>query len=78
MTLLANCKQLRIKPVLTPLAAGGLVIIVIGATVITLASGAIAAALMPLVVGLLAALSSLWPPLLLHDSPTRVMNKAPF
>lgn len=46
---------LRIKPILTPLAAGGLVIIMIGATVITLASGAIASALMPLVVGLLAA-----------------------
>ena len=46
---------LRIKPILTPLAASGLVIIMIGATVITLASGAIAAALMPLIVGLLAA-----------------------
>jgi hypothetical protein len=46
---------LRIRPGLTPLAAIGLVIIMIGATVLTLASGNIALALMPLVVGLLAA-----------------------
>src|SRR5207245_781918 len=46
---------LRIRPGLTPLAAAGLVIIMLGATVVTLASGAIAPALMPLVVGLLAA-----------------------
>jgi DoxX-like family len=46
---------LRIRPALTPLAAVGLVIIMIGATVLTLASGAVAAALMPLVVGLLLA-----------------------
>jgi hypothetical protein len=46
---------LRIRPGLTPLAATGLVIIMIGATVVTLASGAIAPALLPLVVGLLAA-----------------------
>jgi len=46
---------LRIRPGLTPLAATGLVIIMLGATVVTLASGAIAPALMPLVVGLLAA-----------------------
>ena len=46
---------LRIRPGLTPLAAVGLVVIMIGATVITLLSGDIAPALMPLVVGLLAA-----------------------
>jgi DoxX-like protein len=46
---------LRMRPGLTPLAAAGLVIIMIGATVLTLAGGNIAPALMPLVVGLLAA-----------------------
>ena len=47
---------LRIRPGLTPLAAGGLVIIMIGATVITSMVMDAAMALMPLVVGLLAAL----------------------
>ena len=42
-------------PGLTALAAVGLVIIMIGATVFTLAGGAVAMALFPLVVGLLAA-----------------------
>jgi hypothetical protein len=46
---------LRIRPGLTPLAAAGLVIIMIGATVITLAGGDVAAALLSLVVGLLSA-----------------------
>ena len=46
---------LRIRPGLTPLAAAGLVIIMIGATVITLATMDAALALIPLVVGLLAA-----------------------
>ena len=46
---------LRIRPGLTPLAAAGLVIIMIGATVLNLAVGTIAMALIPLVVGLLAA-----------------------
>jgi len=46
---------LRIRPALTPLAAIGLVIIMTGATVITIISGAMALALMPLVVGLLSA-----------------------
>ncbi len=46
---------LRIRPGLTPLAAAGLVIIMIGATVLTLAGGAVALALIPLVVGLLSA-----------------------
>ena len=46
---------LRVRMVLTPLAAGGLVIIMIGATVYTLAGGGGAVALMPLTVGLFAA-----------------------
>jgi uncharacterized membrane protein YphA (DoxX/SURF4 family) len=45
---------LRIRPVLTPLAAGGLVIIMIGAVVITLIGGGGALALMPAIVGILA------------------------
>ena len=44
---------LRIQPGLTPLAAAGLVIIMIGATVVTLITGGIAMALFPFVVGLL-------------------------
>jgi hypothetical protein len=46
---------LRIRPGLTPLAAAGLVIIMTGATVITLVGGDLVAALISLVVGLLAA-----------------------
>jgi uncharacterized membrane protein YphA (DoxX/SURF4 family) len=46
---------LRIRPFLTPLAACGLVIIMIGATVVTLVSGEVVPALVPLVVGLLCA-----------------------
>ena len=46
---------LRIRPGLTPLAAAGLVIIMVGATALTLAIGPVATALIPLVVGLLAA-----------------------
>jgi len=46
---------LRIKPGLTPLAATGLVIIMIGAVVITLPSMGVGPALIPLIVGLLAA-----------------------
>src|SRR6266516_1295046 len=46
---------LRIRPSLTPLAAAGLVIIMIGATVTTLLTMDAAMALIPLVVGLLAA-----------------------
>jgi hypothetical protein len=46
---------LRIRPGLTPLAASGLVIIMIGATVITLVGGDVALALIPLVVGFLSA-----------------------
>jgi uncharacterized membrane protein YphA (DoxX/SURF4 family) len=45
---------LRIRPGLTPLAAGGLVIIMIGATVVTLIGGMIAPAAIPAAVGSLA------------------------
>ena len=46
---------LRIRPGLTPLASAGLVIIMIGATIVTCAGGMVAVALMNLVVTLLAA-----------------------
>jgi len=46
---------LRIRPGLTPLAAVGLAIVMIGATVYTLAAGGLTAALIPLLVGLLSA-----------------------
>jgi hypothetical protein len=46
---------LGIRPGLTPLAAAGMVIIMIGATVLTLMTGDIAVALIPLAVGLLSA-----------------------
>jgi len=44
---------LRIRPALTPLAASGLVVIMIGATVITALTGPIAPALIPVTVGVL-------------------------
>jgi uncharacterized membrane protein YphA (DoxX/SURF4 family) len=44
-----------IRPGLTPLAAAGLVIVMIGAVVFTILAGDIAMALIPIVVGLLAA-----------------------
>jgi hypothetical protein len=47
---------LRIQRQLTPIAAAGLVIIMVGATVVTALPGPLAPALVPLVVGLLAAL----------------------
>jgi hypothetical protein len=46
---------LRIRSGFTPLAAAGLVIIMTGATIVTLVIGGGATALMPLVMGLLAA-----------------------
>ncbi|HSB10595.1 MAG TPA: DoxX family protein [Blastocatellia bacterium] len=49
---------LRIRPALTPLAAAGLVIIMIGATVINLLGGGVAAALITLLIGSLAAFVS--------------------
>jgi hypothetical protein len=45
---------LRIRPGLTPLAACGLVIIMIGATVITLAVGEVGPAMISLIIGVLA------------------------
>jgi uncharacterized membrane protein YphA (DoxX/SURF4 family) len=45
---------LRIKRVLTPVAAAGLVIIMIGAVGVTLAGGDVAPAIVPFVVGVLA------------------------
>ena len=48
---------LRIQPTLTPLAAGGLVLLMCGATILTPSFvGALAPALLPLVLGVLAAL----------------------
>jgi DoxX-like family len=47
---------IRIRPELTPLAAAGLVVIMVGATTTTLAIGGGVLALAPAVVGLLAAL----------------------
>jgi DoxX-like family len=47
---------LRIRPNLTPIAAGGLVIIMSGAIGISMAGGAIAPAVPPFVIGLLAGL----------------------
>ena len=46
---------LRIRPGLTPLAAAGLVIVMICATVITVVGGGLATALIPAAVGVLAA-----------------------
>lgn len=47
---------LRIKPGLTSIAAAGLVIIMIGATVLSIAADGIAAGLVPLIAGVLCAL----------------------
>jgi uncharacterized membrane protein YphA (DoxX/SURF4 family) len=47
---------LRIKPRLTPLAAVGLLILMIGATVLSLQTSPVALAMIPLVTGLLLAL----------------------
>jgi uncharacterized membrane protein YphA (DoxX/SURF4 family) len=44
---------LRIRPKLTPIAAAGLVLVMIGATILSASSGQVAAAIFPLVVGLL-------------------------
>ncbi|HEX8179648.1 MAG TPA: DoxX family protein [Pyrinomonadaceae bacterium] len=46
---------LRIKPWLTPLAAAGLVVIMIGAVALTMAADGVTAGVVPLVTGLLAA-----------------------
>jgi hypothetical protein len=69
---------LRIRPGLTPLAAAGLVIIMIGATAITLAGGEVATALIPMVVGLLSAFVAYgrWR-LTPHRGPTASRNADP-
>jgi len=46
---------LRIRPGLTPLAAAGLIIIMVGAVVISLKSGGVSGAVLPLLTGLLLA-----------------------
>jgi uncharacterized membrane protein YphA (DoxX/SURF4 family) len=46
---------LRIKPWLTPLAAAGLVVIMLGATVLNIVADGVAAGVVPLVIGLLSA-----------------------
>lgn len=48
-------RLLSLNPVLTPLAAGGLVIIMIGATIVTVATGQAASAAVPALVGVLLA-----------------------
>jgi uncharacterized membrane protein YphA (DoxX/SURF4 family) len=48
-------RLLRIRPGLTPLAAAGLVIVMLGATAYNLAAGDVATALITLVIGLLCA-----------------------
>jgi hypothetical protein len=69
---------LRIKPGLTPLAAAGLVIVMIGATALTMAAGEFAPALVPLVVGLLAAFVAYgrWR-LAPHPSRREIMREQP-
>jgi uncharacterized membrane protein YphA (DoxX/SURF4 family) len=64
-------RLLRIRQALTPLAAAGLVIIMIGATVVTLAGGQVGPALIPVVVGLLCAVVAYgrWSP-----APRRVIG----
>ena len=64
---------LRVRPGLTPLAAAGLVIIMIGATVIGLSVGDVTMALIPLVVGILAAFVSYgrWRVAPLHPATAR-------
>jgi hypothetical protein len=61
---------LRIRVGLTPLAAAGLVVIMIGATVLTLASPQPATAVIPFVVGLLAVL-------IVRGRWQRTANRAP-
>jgi hypothetical protein len=68
---------LRLRPGLTPLAAAGLVIIMIGATVFTLVGGEVASAMIPLGVGLLSAFIAYgrWR-LAPHSGPTDSRNAA--
>ena len=63
---------LRIRTELTPLAAGGLVIIMAGATTVTVATQGVAPAVLPLVVGILAATVARgrW-----HSTPTQTTER---
>lgn len=69
---------LKIKRILTPLAAAGLVIIMSGATVITIIGGAVAPAVVPFVVGALAATVAYgrWQPASRAASRVRVLQPA--
>jgi hypothetical protein len=69
---------LKIKRILTPLAAAGLVIIMTGATVITLIGGDVAPAVVPFVVGVLAAavVYGRWQPASRTASRVRVLQTA--
>jgi hypothetical protein len=64
----------RVLPILTPLAAAGLVIVMTGAVVVTLAIGGGAGALVPFVVGVLAAAIAYgrWRVVPLHAAARRV------
>ena len=62
---------LGIRPGLTPLAAAGLVIIMIGATVLSAMSGGIVPALFPLIVGLLLAFVAYGRRRLARETPVR-------
>jgi len=65
---------LRIRPVLTTYAAAGLVIIMIGATVVTLMSGMVAPAAVPAVVGILAGFIGYGRQSLVPFAPRRVLR----
>jgi DoxX-like family len=69
---------LKIKRILTPLAAAGLVIIMTGATVITLMGGVVAPAVVPFVVGVLAATVAYgrWQPVSRPASRVQVLQPA--
>jgi hypothetical protein len=69
---------LHIRPGLTPLAAAGLALLMIGATVVTVAGGQLAPALMPVVVGLLAAFVAFgrWRVAPLHGSSRTILDTA--
>jgi len=72
---------LRIRPGLTPLAATGLVIVMTGATAITVLGGDVALALIPLTVGLLAGSVAYgrWRlvPILSSPRPSKVAEASP-
>lgn len=69
---------LRIKPGLTPLAAAGLVIIMTGAVITTIATAGVAPAVVPFVVGVLAAtvVRGRWQRLPQRETPVRLAGVA--